>query len=59
MLIALALLIDFNAMRIMHRHKTTIMPNKAADASGLNRPVRLFAQPDLRGQHHADHRRRV
>ncbi len=31
MLIALALLIDFNAMRIMHRHKTTIMPNKAAD----------------------------
>lgn len=30
MLIALALLIDFNAMRIMQRHKTTIMPNKAA-----------------------------
>lgn len=29
-LIALALLIDFNAMRIMHRQKTTIMPNKAA-----------------------------
>ncbi len=31
MLIALALLIDFNAMRNMHRHKTTIMPNKAAE----------------------------
>ena len=30
MLIAVALFIDFRAMRLMHAHKTTIMPNKGA-----------------------------
>ncbi|MGB8817923.1 MAG: isoprenylcysteine carboxylmethyltransferase family protein [Rhizobiaceae bacterium] len=30
-MIASALFIDFHAMRTMHRHKTTIMPNKGAD----------------------------
>lgn len=30
MLIAVALFIDFRAMQLMHRHKTTIMPTKGA-----------------------------
>ena len=51
----LALFIDFHAMRTMHRHKTTIMPNKGA-AHLVTRPaIRIFTQPDLSGQHDADH----
>jgi protein-S-isoprenylcysteine O-methyltransferase Ste14 len=45
MLIAIALFIDFRAMRIMHVRKTTIMPNKGASHLVIDGPFAFSRNP--------------
>lgn len=45
MLIAVALFVDFRAMRIMHARKTTIMPNKGASHLVTDGPFAFTRNP--------------
>ncbi len=45
LIIAIALAIDFAAMRLMHRQKTTIMPNKAAEHLVSTGPFAVSRNP--------------